>query len=148
MLVSPKINKVLSVVPDFIFLLNLLLLFILVLLSSYDFMLAYLALEGISLVLYILGGFISENLLSLEGIIKYFFLNSLCSSIMLFGISLLFGVCGALDFLELQYVVATNFNVFIANGTYIICIFSCFGFFFKLGFFPFHWWVADVYEGL
>jgi NADH-quinone oxidoreductase subunit N len=138
---QPKLSKEKSLIPDFIFLLNLLVLlvlFIFILLSSYDFVVAYLALEGISLILYILGGFLKENLISLESIIKYFLLNSLSSSIMLFSVSLMFGVLGALDFLEIQYILASNFKDFINNDFYIICLLSCFGFFFKLGFFPFH----------
>jgi NADH-quinone oxidoreductase subunit N len=138
-ILQPKLNKNYVIIPDFVFLLNLLMLFIFFLVSSYDFMFAYMSLEGISLILYILGGFLKENLISIEGIIKYFLLNSLVSSIMLFGISLMFGLFGALDFLEIQYILASNFQNFITNDVFIISLITCFGFFFKLGFFPFHW---------
>jgi len=125
--------------PDLISILNFMLLFIFVILSSFDFMMAYISIEGASLTLYVLGAFLTANLISIESVIKYFLLNSVASSIMLFGISLIFGVVGSLDFLEIQsFLGADNFG-FLYNNLYLIFFFSLFGFFFKLSFFPFNW---------
>jgi len=65
------------IVADFIILFNLLLFFLLILISSFDFITLIIAIEGTSLVLYALGGFFVTNLLALEAIVKYFILSSL-----------------------------------------------------------------------
>jgi NADH-quinone oxidoreductase subunit N len=101
-------------------------------------MLAYVAIEGASLTLYVLGSFLVTNLLSLESIIKYFLLNSITSSIMLLGISLIFGIVGSLNFIEIQTYLGTENFLVVNENLYLIFIFSLTGFFFKLSFFPFN----------
>jgi NADH:ubiquinone oxidoreductase subunit 2 (subunit N) len=57
---------------------------------------------------------------------------------MLLGISLIFGIVGSLDFIEIQtYLAAENF-LLVNENLYLIFIFSLTGFFFKLSFFPFN----------
>jgi len=90
------------IVADFIILFNLLLFFLLILISSFDFITLIIAIEGTSLVLYALGGFFVTNLLALEAIVKYFILSSLVGSFSIFGTALIFAIVGSLDFLELQ----------------------------------------------
>lgn len=62
---------------------SFLILFILILLDTYDFFLIYTAIEGISLILYCLSSIMNESLINLEAVIKYFFVNNLASTILL-----------------------------------------------------------------
>jgi len=77
-------------------------LFLLLITSSYNFFCAYLAIEGLSLTLYVLASMLYYGIVSLEASIKYFSLGAISSGIFLLGISVLFSCIGALDFLEVQ----------------------------------------------
>jgi len=116
--------------------------------SSYDFFSAYLAIEGLSLTLYVLASILREGIISIESAIKYFSLGAISTGIFLFGVSLFFGLIGALDFLDIQLFLGSS-NIFIYFFQLKMAI-SCvlFGFFFKISAFPCHFWVADVYEGI
>jgi NADH:ubiquinone oxidoreductase subunit 2 (subunit N) len=63
--------------------LSFLMLFIFILLSSYDFFVIYLCIEGISLVIYTLGSLMNQSLINLESVIKYFLVNNMASSLLL-----------------------------------------------------------------
>jgi NADH-quinone oxidoreductase subunit N len=123
-------------------------LFLFLLTSSYDFFGIYLAMEGLSLTLYVLAGMTHQSIVSIESAIKYFSLGAISSGIFLLGISLLFGVIGALDFLEIQ-IYLNNIhlleNLLEIKISFLLILF---GFLFKLSAFPCHIWVADVYEGI
>lgn len=82
--------------------------FLLVLTSSYDFFGVYLALEGLSLTLYVLAAILNHSIVSIEAAIKYFSLGAIASGVLLFGISILFGIVGSLDFLEVQLFLGTE----------------------------------------
>ena len=76
--------------------------FLFVLTSTYDFFGLYLALEGLSLTLYVLAAILNCSIVSIEAAIKYFSLGAVASGGFLFGVSILFGLVGSLDFLEVQ----------------------------------------------
>jgi NADH-quinone oxidoreductase subunit N len=121
--------------------------FLFVLTSTYDFFGVYLALEGLSLTLYVLAAILNYSVISVEAAIKYFSLGAVASGILLYGVSLLFGIVGSLDFLSVQlFLGSQDFNSLWEVRFSLILI--LFGFFFKLSAFPCHWWVADVYEGV
>lgn len=85
--------------------------FLFILTSTYDFFGIYLALEGLSLTLYVLAGILNYSIVSIEAAIKYFSLGAIASGVLLFGISLLFGIVGSLDFLEIQlFLGSQDFN--------------------------------------
>jgi NADH-quinone oxidoreductase subunit N len=63
--------------------LSFLILFICILLSTFDFFIMYLTIEGISLILYTLGSLMNQSLINLEAIIKYFLINNMASSFLL-----------------------------------------------------------------
>lgn len=131
--------------------------FIFVLITSFDFLVFFLSLEGLSLVSYVLI-LIIQNTYSIEATIKYFFLGCFSSGIMLFGISFLYGIVGSLNYLEIQYFITnvlvintivikyTGINkiihilllVFKHKLMFVAFSFLLFGFLFKLGFFPLH----------
>jgi NADH-quinone oxidoreductase subunit N len=138
LIVKSKILVVPYLINEFIFILNFLILFLFILTSSYDFIVMYLATEGISLILYVMGGLLTSNLISVEGTLKYFLLNSIVSSMMIFGISFIFGVFGSIDFLEIQVTLINIFQEVLGSEVYFIFIFSLFSFFFKMAFFPFN----------
>ena len=88
-------------------------LFMFFLTSTYDFFGIYLALEGLSLTLYVLAGILNQSIISVESAIKYFSLGAISSGILLFGISFLFGIVGSLDFLEVQLFLGTSSQNFV-----------------------------------
>jgi NADH-quinone oxidoreductase subunit N len=132
-------NKIMAV-REFPLIISFSVLFLLFLLSIYDFFGFYLALEGLSLTLYVLAGMLkNDSVVSIESAIKYFSLGAISSGLMLFGISLLFGIIGSLDFLEFQLLASNSFqNYRVSYELQIAIVFILFGFFFKIAAFPCH----------
>jgi NADH-quinone oxidoreductase subunit N len=113
--------------------------------SSTNLIMIYMAIEFVSLTSYILVGFLKKDTKSSEAALKYFLFGVLCSGIMLYGMSLLYGITGSLDLHQIAIGLS-------AVGGYkpimllsIILILAGFGF--KVAMVPFHMWVPDVYEG-
>lgn len=144
LLVTPKIIS-LNELPT---ILSFLILFICILFSSYDFFIIYLSIEAISLVVYTLGSLMNESLINLEAILKYFLINNIASSLLLWSISYIYILIGSTDCFELQYMLIFKSEDIIFNNIYYVCGLLIFSLFIKLAIFPFQWWVADVYEGL
>ena len=112
--------------------------------SSNNFLLLYLGLEIQSLSLYVVSSFRRDNYKSTEAGLKYFILGSLSSGLMLFGISLIYGSTGSINFEIISSMI--NYEGFfpgiVAGLVFLIC-----GFAFKASAVPFHMWTPDVYEG-
>jgi NADH-quinone oxidoreductase subunit N len=108
------------------------------LLMANNFMLMYLALELLSISFYILVAF-KFNKQSIEAGIKYLIYGATTSAVMLFGISIYYGLMGTLSF----YPTTTDSLV----PVIILMFFLSSGLFFKLSLFPFHFWVPDTYDG-
>ena len=105
----------------------------------------YLGLELMSLCLYAMIAFYRDDQLAVESAMKYFVLGALASSILLYGMSMLYGLTGSL---ELSKIASTlggmdHSNVAIALAVVFIVVALAF----KLGAVPFHMWVPDVYQG-
>ncbi|MGL9681832.1 MAG: NADH-quinone oxidoreductase subunit N [Wolbachia sp.] len=104
----------------------------------------YLAFELMSTPLYVLASFNKDSVYSCEAGVKYFTLSTLSSCIMLYGISLLYGYTGQIDFSKLSSFIQNHQVTYgIAFGLVFILIGLCF----KLAIVPFHMWVPDVYQG-
>lgn len=107
----------------------------------------YLALEIQNLSFYILASLRRYSNFSTEAGLKYFLLGAFSSSILLFGISILYGILGTLDLREIYlligYETIYNVDLFLMIGLF----FFISGLLFKFGSVPFHYWVPDVYEG-
>jgi len=118
--------------------------FLMVLVSSYNFMVLYLSIEGLSLLLYVLAAF-PFNKGSLESSIKYFILSAIASGILVFGILIIYGHTGSFDFFYIKWILnhIELSNKGIQYGLFCII----YGFLFKLGLFPCHMWSLDVYTG-
>lgn len=123
-------------------------LFMFLLLSSYDFFGVYLTIEGLSLTLYILATLLHQGIISVESSIKYFSLGAIASGSLLLGIVILFGIIGSLDFLEIQNFFGGQIVLSYIFEIKISLVLIFFAFFFKVSAFPCHIWVADVYEGV
>ena len=131
--------------PDFIVLALLALLGQFVLISGANLLTLYLGLELMALPTYALVAMRHNNEKSVEAAIKYFILGALASGFLLYGMSMLYGVTGSLDLIEIFKVVAdprVNHLVMAFGLVFIVA-----GMSFKLGVVPFHMWVPDVYQG-
>jgi NADH-quinone oxidoreductase subunit N len=114
----------------------------LMMISSIDFIMFYFLLELQSMSFYILASWRKTHRISIEGGLKYFFLSSFSSIIMLFGFSFVYAYCGLTNFNDIALV---QWNI--PSTQTLSLFFILVGFLFKLYCAPFHYWVADIYEG-
>ena len=131
--------------PDFIVLVLLALLGQCVLISGANLLTLYLGLELMALPTYALVAMRHSNEKSVEAAIKYFILGALASGFLLYGMSMLYGVTGSLDLIEIFRTVADPRVNHLVMAFGLVFIVS--GLAFKLGVVPFHMWVPDVYQG-
>ncbi|RCL01859.1 MAG: NADH-quinone oxidoreductase subunit N [Candidatus Tokpelaia sp. JSC188] len=104
----------------------------------------YLALELQSLALYVLAAIDRTNLRSAEAGVKYFVLGAFSSGVLLYGISLLYGYTGHIDFAGISKAFSIQE---LQLGMIFGIIFIFVGLAFKISAVPFHMWTPDVYEG-
>jgi NADH-quinone oxidoreductase subunit N len=104
----------------------------------------YIGLELMSLSSYILAGFFKNEQKSTEAAMKYFVLGTVSSGILLYGISLIYGVTGSLNLLTIERAMSTIItNDALMFGIMLLGAGLCF----KIAAVPFHVWTPDVYEG-
>ncbi|MET0435634.1 MAG: NADH-quinone oxidoreductase subunit NuoN [Cellulomonas sp.] len=111
-----------------------------------DLLTLFVALEVLSLPLYLLTGLSRRRrLLSQEASMKYFLLGSFASALLLFGIALLYGFSGSLRYAEIADAVRTvsGMDGLLLAGSLLVLA----GLLFKVGAVPFHSWTPDVYQG-
>jgi len=106
---------------------------------------AFIAIEMVSIASYILVGYFSEDKKQSEAAMKYALFGAVCSAVMLYGLSLLYGLTGSLDFRDPAHVQGLADAPRAAVSIAVAFVFAGMGF--KLGFVPFHVWSPDVYEG-
>lgn len=111
--------------------------------SAYSFLTIYLGLELLSLVLYAMVAMYKESNLATEAAMKYFVLGSLASGILLYGISLVYGVTGDVQIGTVSQVLQARQDIV----SLFALVFVLAGLLFKFGAVPFHMWVPDVYQG-
>ncbi|MCP4391184.1 MAG: NADH-quinone oxidoreductase subunit N, partial [Gammaproteobacteria bacterium] len=110
-----------------------------------DLIVVFLALELLSIPLYILAGFGRPRLESEESAMKYFLLGAFASGFFVYGVAMVFGATGTTN---MQAVVSAinagtaNINLMLVGGGLILV-----GLGFKVGAVPFHMWTPDVYQG-
>ncbi len=113
--------------------------------SAGDLILIYLGLELMALSIYVLAGFLRKSHRSNEAAIKYLVLGAFSSGIMLYGMSLLYGLAGSTNLAVILDFLRTTDR---ANPViYLASIMLVVSFGFKVAAVPFHMWVPDVYEG-
>ena len=111
-----------------------------------DLLTMFVALEVLSLPLYILAGLASRRrLLSQEASLKYFLLGAFSSAFFLFGSALLFGYSGSMDLGVISTAIGTapGMDGLLIPGVLLVLV----GLLFKIGAVPFHSWTPDVYQG-
>jgi NADH-quinone oxidoreductase subunit N len=114
------------------------------LVSTQNLLLIFVALEFLSLALYLLTGFDKDRRLAAEAALKYFLFGGMSAGFLLFGFSLLYGVSNSLDL----HVVAAVFTAGNPNPMALIAtVMVIIGFGFKIAIAPFHFWAPDVYQG-
>lgn len=113
------------------------------LISAREVITWYLSLELMSLSSYVLVAAHLSDKKSSEAAIKYFVAGALGSALILFGLVCFYGFSGSGNFTEIYQAISVADTKFIALSS----IFLLSGLTFKLGLFPFHYWVADVYQG-
>jgi NADH-quinone oxidoreductase subunit N len=113
--------------------------------SSGNMLTAYLGLELLALPSYALVALDRDNGRSSEAAMKYFVLGALASGMLLYGISMIYGATGALDFASIRGALVSNSPH--AGLEVFGLVFIVIGIAFKFGAAPFHMWVPDVYQG-
>jgi NADH-quinone oxidoreductase subunit N len=113
--------------------------------SSIDLILIYLSLELLSLSSYVLAGFTKLQARSSEAALKYLLYGAVSSGLMLFGISLIYGLTGSTNLYIINSLIqGPHVNLFTLSLA-VILIFAGIGY--KISSAPFHFWTPDVYEG-
>lgn len=117
--------------------------------ASADMIMLFLAIETASISLYVLVGFLINDRRSPEAGMKYFIYGAFASAVMVYGLSLIYGITGQSNI----YVIASMVNQAGTlppelNGLFLLAtVMILAGFGFKISAVPFHFWTPDVYEG-
>jgi NADH-quinone oxidoreductase subunit N len=130
---------------EYYFLLLSSLLGMLLMASARDLISVFIALELLSIPAYLLAGWRKRDLMGNEAGVKYFLMGVFASAILLYGMSLLFGIAGDTRLVAIRDALADG-----AGNTAMVTlavVFVIIGFAFKVSAVPFHTWAPDVYEG-
>nr|MBL8455855.1 NADH-quinone oxidoreductase subunit NuoN [Zoogloeaceae bacterium] len=131
--------------PEYFLLALLMTLGMMVMVTANHMLSLYMGLEMMSLSLYAMVAFDRDSVRSTEAAMKYFVLGALASGLLLYGMSMIYGATGSMDFSSIAQSVYNQS----ANKTVLMfgLVFVVAGLAFKLGVVPFHMWVPDVYQG-
>ncbi len=117
-----------------------------VLVTAYDLMSVFLGIELMSLAIYVIVGFRRRDFLANEAAMKYFLLGAFAIAFFLYGMSIIYGLCGTTNFKGI--VVEATTRELIHHPPFLFAIaLLLVGFVFKVSAVPFHMWVPDVYQG-
>ena len=112
--------------------------------SSEEFLMIFIGLELTSLPLYVMTAFNKMDRRGAEAGLKYFLFGSTASAFILFGLSLIYGMCGTTVLSAIgEKVAAQTMTPLLAAGVVMVIA----GLAFKIAAAPFHLWAADIYEG-
>ena len=116
-----------------------------VMISANHFLSIYLGLELLSLSLYAMVAFDRDNPNAAEAAMKYFVLGAIASGMLLYGMSMVYGMTGSLNIVEVAMSIdqMKDSNIVLIFGL----VFMVIGLAFKMGAVPFHMWLPDVYHG-
>lgn len=113
--------------------------------SSRDLIAIFVSLETITLPAIVLAGIRKNDLRSNEAALKFFLFSVLSTALMLFGMSLIYGITGSTNLAEISAALTGRSDLTEIGVLSIFFIIVGFGF--KISVFPFQWWVPDTYEG-
>src|SRR5215469_6348305 len=112
--------------------------------SANDFAMLFVSIELITVTFYVLVSYQRRKVMSLEAGVKYLIIGALSSAFMVFGIALIWGTTGQINFTELAKVAPQ----FVDNKIFLIgVLFLIAGLGFKISAVPFQIWAPDVYQG-
>ena len=117
-----------------------------IMVSAWSFLNLYLGLELLSLSLYAMVAFNRDSEKASEAAMKYFVLGAIASGMLLYGMSILYGLTGTLTISDIHTQlgnVPEDYRIAVVFGL----VFMLVGIMFKLGAVPFHMWLPDVYHG-
>ena len=113
---------------------------------STDLVMLFVSWELMSIPTYVLAGYMKKDPRSNEAALKYFLFGALSSAIIVYGISLVYGITGSTNIGEVIQGMTTLDPSLIPLGLLAVAMFVV-GFGFKMGLVPFHMWLPDTYEG-
>ena len=114
--------------------------------SSIDIIMLYVSIEVVSIMSFVLAGYLKLNTRSNEAGLKYVIYGAFSSGVMLFGLSIVFGLTGSTNYFVIQEAISSMDSS--ANPALIMALLMIFaGFGYKISSVPFHFWTPDVYEG-
>jgi len=114
--------------------------------AANDLMVFFLALETMSVAVYVLTGIERRSGRSAEAAMKYFLTGAFATGFLLYGIALIYGATGSTNLNQIAaYLLepSADWPYYLVGGALLLLT----GFAFKVGAVPFHFWVPDVYEG-
>lgn len=121
--------------------------------ASADLIMIYISLETASITSYVLAGFVTKDARSSEAGMKYFVYGAFATGVMLYGMSLLYGLTGQTNLYVLGDCFATGACLTPGLGAnpapviLLAAVLIVVGFGFKISAVPFHFWTPDIYEG-
>jgi len=116
-----------------------------IMVSGQSMLTLYVGLELLSLSLYALVALDRDNHFATEAAMKYFVLGALASGMLLYGMSMIYGMTGSLNISDINHVLMNGSGIHAVLVLGLVFIVA--GLAFKLGAVPFQMWVPDVYEG-
>jgi NADH-quinone oxidoreductase subunit N len=114
--------------------------------SAGTLLMAYLSLEFVSLASYVLTGFLRHNRRSSEAALKYLIYGGVASGAMIYGMSWVFGLTGAMDYAGIARGIAA-LDASSRPALFLALVLVMAGFGYKVASVPFHMWAPDVYTG-
>ena len=109
-----------------------------------DLLMLFLSMEAVGITSYVMAGYMRTSLRSTEASLKYVIFGAVSSAIMLYGLSLLYGMTGSLQFAGIREGLQAGVHPF---GLLVAVILVIAGMSYKIAAVPFHYWAPDVYEG-
>ncbi|MEC3878993.1 NADH-quinone oxidoreductase subunit N [Parapedobacter sp. 10938] len=110
-----------------------------------NWLMVFIAIEMVSIGSYLMVGYLAKDSRQTEAAMKYVLFGAVCSAVMLYGMSLLYGFTGNLDYTFAQHIQGLNDTSPLLVTLALLFVFTGIGF--KLTFVPFHFWTPDVYQG-
>lgn len=113
---------------------------------STNLLVLFVGIELMSISFYVMAGFLRARIKSIESGMKYFLLGSFASGFLVYGMSLIYGATGSLQYDQILATVSAGTSTYpslLAIGAVLLTV----GMSFKIAAFPFHQWAPDVYEG-
>lgn len=148
-LISSKVLLDKLKIPEFCFFLVNLFFFLFCGIKSCSFIMTFLNFVGFSLSSYLIFLTDTKNKLSREACVKYYYLSAICSSFFASGVFIVFKHFGSVEYgtvnLMGYYLIENSTSISYSVYTSILLILA--SFLFKLGAFPGHWWLPDIYNG-